>query len=380
MASVALRFESRSILRFSAWDTLFVALAGVHGAVLLMLPAAPVIAAGLWWNANTISHNFIHRPFFRPGILNRLFSAYLSVLLGFPQTLWRDRHLAHHSGAPAKLRISSPLVMETLLVGALWITLGALRPRFFLIAYLPGWVLGLALCALQGRYEHARGGVNQYKAVSHYGRLYNWLCFNDGYHAEHHGHPGMHWTRLPEHVAQSSATSRWPPLLRWLDDQPNRALEILERLVLRSQLLQRFVIGTHFRACKALLMDLPQVDRVTIVGGALFPRTALILRGLLPRARLVIVDANATNLETARANLPAGDIEWIRRRFDAAEPCDCDLLVIPLSFHGDRARLYRNPPAPAVLVHDWIWRKRGSSCIVSIALLKRVNLIRSCER
>jgi hypothetical protein len=33
----------------------------VHGAVLLAFPSLPAIAVGLWWNANTISHNFIHR-------------------------------------------------------------------------------------------------------------------------------------------------------------------------------------------------------------------------------------------------------------------------------------------------------------------------------
>jgi hypothetical protein len=29
-----------------------------------------------------------------------------------------------------------------------------------------------------------------------------------------------------------------------------------------------------------------------------------------------------------------------------------------------------------VLVHDWIWRPRGTGVIVSAALLKRLNLIR----
>ena len=50
-----------------------------------------------------------------------------------------------------------------------------------------------------------------------------------------------------------------------------------------------------------------------------------------------------------------------------------DLVVIPLAFDGDRAALYTHPPAPAVIVHDWIWRKRGDSRIVSVALLKRIN-------
>ena len=45
-------------------DLMLVVLAGVHAALLTAAPSAPVIAIGLWWNANTISHYFIHRPFF----------------------------------------------------------------------------------------------------------------------------------------------------------------------------------------------------------------------------------------------------------------------------------------------------------------------------
>jgi len=47
------------------WDALLVALAIVHGGLLWAIPSMALIAIGLWWNANTISHNFIHRPFFR---------------------------------------------------------------------------------------------------------------------------------------------------------------------------------------------------------------------------------------------------------------------------------------------------------------------------
>jgi hypothetical protein len=56
-------------------------------------------------------------------------------------------------------------------------------------------------------------------------------------------------------------------------------------------------------------------------------------------------------------------------------PCDFDLLVIPLAFDGDRRALYERPPASAMLVHDWIWRRRGSSAVVSRLLLKRLNLV-----
>src|SRR6516162_3428747 len=116
MASVAWDHPTAGVWRFSRRDAILVALTVLHAGVLALWPAAPVIALGVWWNSNTIAHNFIHRPFFRLAGINRLFSAALSVLLGIPQTLWRDRHLAHHAGIPWRLRISAPLVFETALV------------------------------------------------------------------------------------------------------------------------------------------------------------------------------------------------------------------------------------------------------------------------
>jgi len=53
-----------------------------------------------------------------------------------------------------------------------------------------------------------------------------------------------------------------------------------------------------------------------------------------------------------------------------------DVVVLPLSFEGDRDALYDRPPARIVIIHDWLWRKRGVSGIVSVALLKRLNLVR----
>jgi hypothetical protein len=370
MASAVLGIESKGILRFSWWDALFIALALLHGVVLAEWPVAAVIAIGVWWNSNTIAHNFIHRPFFRARLLNLLFSAYLSVLLGIPQTLWRERHLAHHGGVPWRLRVSPRLAVEVLLVLGFWTVLMFRYPGFFLAVYLPGYLAGLALCALQGHYEHARG------ATSHYGWIYNVLLFNDGYHAEHHANPGIHWTQLPERIASGAHTSRWPALVRWLD-APGPAVQILdplEKLVLRSRWLQGFVLRSHRRAFSALLPQLPPVRRVAIVGGGLFPRTALILLELLPDARIVIVDADARNLATARSIL-GGSVEFVNHRQAPEDPCDCDLMVIPLSFDGDRTAIYRRPPSRAVLVHDWVWRPRGTSKVVSAALLKRLNLV-----
>src|SRR5437868_13223723 len=122
--------ERQGVLRHSRWDALPVALAALHGAALLAAPVAPVVALGLWWNSNTVAHYFLHRPFFRSRVLNVVFSLYLSVLLGVPQTLWRERHLAHHAGRPWRLRLTGQLCVETVLVLALWAGLLVLAPWF----------------------------------------------------------------------------------------------------------------------------------------------------------------------------------------------------------------------------------------------------------
>src|SRR5664279_994697 len=146
MATATLARSAAGVWRFSSRDSLLVAGALLHAVMLAVWPAAPVIAVGAWWTSNTTAHNFIHRPFFRAAALNRIFSAVLSLLLGIPQTLWRDRHLAHHAGAKWRLRVSRQLAVETCLVAALWVALAGGRPRFFLLTYVPGYLAGLGLC------------------------------------------------------------------------------------------------------------------------------------------------------------------------------------------------------------------------------------------
>lgn len=372
MTTASLAAPARGLLRYSRWDAVLIGLAFAHGALVVALPSVPLIAVGFWWNTNTIAHNFIHLPFFRARILNRLFSSYLSLVLGVPQTLWRDRHLAHHAGCAWRWRLSWPLACESGLVLALWLALLALAPRFLLTTYLPGMLLALCLCKIQGHYEHSLG------TTSHYGRLYNWLFFNDGFHFEHHRRPGKHWTQLPAWRAHEARTSRWPPVLRWLDAL---CLDSLERLVLTSRALQRFVLAKHERALRRLLPQVPAVRRVGIVGGGLFPRTALILQRLLPEAELVIIDADAQSLATAQSFLGSNDpvvlgrTQFVHGFYEPGSLPGLDLVVIPLSFRGDRSILYRRPPAPALLVHDWVWARQATGAVVSWWLLKRLNLV-----
>jgi len=159
---------------------------------------------------------------------------------------------------------------------------------------------------------------------------------------------------------------------------------VLESLVLHSRVLRRFVMRVHQRALSDLIVQLPPVRRVAIVGGGLFPRTALILRSLVPDAEITIIDAKSANLDRARMWIRSVSFLHAYYRSDTSGTSDSseafdtgayDLVVIPLAFDGDREALYVRPPARAVIVHDWIWRKRGVSCVVSVALLKRVNLI-----
>jgi hypothetical protein len=367
MASIARSLAICRPWRFSRRDGILVGFAALHVAALIAWPSIVLIALGIWWNSNTIAHNFIHRPFFRSRVINRLFSACQSVLLGIPQTLWRERHLAHHASVEWRLRISAALVIETLLVIAFWIALGIHNPRFFFGTYLPGYAAGLLLCFLQGYWEHARD-----EPVSHYGFLYNFLCFNDGHHAEHHANPALHWSTLPSYADASARHSPWPPLLRWLDSTP---LELLEHAVLRHPRLQRFVLLRHRHAMRRLLAAIPEPREITIIGGALYPRTALILRELLPNARLIILDSNRSHLKIARAFLPEG-VEYRHENFQTGQTFRSDLTVIPLCLIGDRAGIYRHPPSAFVLLHDWIWHRRGMSVVVSPLLLKRLNLVR----
>ena len=72
--------------------------------------------------------------------MNRAFSGVLSLLLGFPQTIWRQKHLAHHAGRAKRIEWSAAVVAETLLVVGALTTLGVIAPRFLAFAYAPGWL------------------------------------------------------------------------------------------------------------------------------------------------------------------------------------------------------------------------------------------------
>jgi hypothetical protein len=144
--------------------------------------------------------------------------------------------------------------------------------------------------------------------------------------------------------------------------------------------LRRFVLRVHERALARALAKMPRPHHVVIVGGGLFPRTALVLRRLLPEAKLTIVDMREDRIASARPWLDDG-IKFVCGVCTAENLStlagDADLVVVPLALRGRKAEFYHAPPAPHVLIHDWLWRRRSdSSIVVSLALLKRLNLVK----
>src|ERR1044071_8664545 len=49
-------------------------------------------------NINGVGHNFIHNPFFRSRVLNRLFAVTQSIACCFSQTMYDGVHMQHHKG------------------------------------------------------------------------------------------------------------------------------------------------------------------------------------------------------------------------------------------------------------------------------------------
>lgn len=209
------------------------------------------------WNINGVSHFFIHNAYFKSSVLNRLFSLMESITMFFSQTFYDSVHRRHHSGNsdrknangdtvdwlsiyrhgengeaenvwaytlksyfrddPAQIFHEiyhrSPFlawfgVFEIVTVITIAI-LGIIFNWQFMLFMLPFYFIGNCLSSLNGFYEHWRGNPDLPIAwgVSSYGWLYNFLWFNNGYHAEHHYRPKQHWSKMKE-LHQQIATQQ----------------------------------------------------------------------------------------------------------------------------------------------------------------------------
>ena len=198
-------------------------------------------------NINGVGHNFIHNPFFRSPLLNRLFSLVNSVACCFSQNYYDAVHMQHHKGNadrpdekgetidwisiykhghdgeaenplgyvflsffrdnPAVIRKelskrgNGDLTWGNIELAAFATVLFVMflfNWRYIVFFFLPFFYLGHCFSYLNGYFRHY--GANPDKpiawGVSSYGKIYNWLFFYNGYHAEHHFRPKVHWTKM----------------------------------------------------------------------------------------------------------------------------------------------------------------------------------------
>jgi fatty acid desaturase len=256
--SIVTRTKSR-VFAYSRLDVI-PALAGVaHFAYVLamffafkhlkwwgMLPLGFIYAVSISWNINGVSHNFLHNRFFRSAFLNRCFSIMESLTMGFSQVFYESVHRRHHMGNadlpdesgktidplsiyqhghdgepenpwtyiflsyfrddPMEIfrdikRLSNREAWWGVFEIAAFISLfiaGFIFNWRFMVFFLPFYYLGHCLSYLNGYYLHYGGNPDVPIAwgVSSYHKLYNWMWFNNGYHAEHHFRPRMHWTEM----------------------------------------------------------------------------------------------------------------------------------------------------------------------------------------
>src|SRR5438093_6859016 len=197
-------------------------------------------------NINGVAHNFIHNPFFLPDWMNRVFGVIESIACCFSQTYYDAVNMQHHKGnadrpdehgetvdwisiykhghdgeaeGPLKytflsffredpktvlkeLKRKDPReafwgIFELASFVTTFVILGILNWHYICFL-LPFYYFGHCLSYLNGYYRHCGGNPDEPIAwgVSSYDKLYNWIWFYNGYHAEHHFRPKVHWTRI----------------------------------------------------------------------------------------------------------------------------------------------------------------------------------------
>ena len=249
-----------AIFRTSAWDAVPAFLVFLHLGLLLAffiawpalswparLVGAALYSAAIGWSQDSISHNFIHNPFFTSKRLNRITEFALTLENGTPQTMYRFVHMRHHAGnsdrpgadggtvdpisiyrhgrdgkaegalsyvlmgfwrddgpfaVARQIRAKRPqearrALQEFWLLAGVYAVLALIHWDFVLVLA-PFYYLGQSLSFLIAYYEHfgAQPEVPIATGVSTYGSVYNLVFLNNGYHAEHHFRPKQHWTQM----------------------------------------------------------------------------------------------------------------------------------------------------------------------------------------
>src|SRR5579871_931405 len=282
--------EFRPFFRYSRYDAIpalggvaivaailwtFVAFHTLSGWILIA--AFIAVMGSYFWNLQSISHNFIHNPFFSSIWLNRAYSVLETIAIGVPHVFYHHYHMNHHWGdndakgpdgttkdwssiyrygrgnqpeafwkyclvSFFRVEVGPVIrtvirrgraeviqaVVETIVLAAYWITMLLVDWQYFVYFYLPSYYLGWVLSYAEGYLEHYGSQPGNYFAnsVSSYNWWYNLLWFNNGYHQEHHWDPKMHWTRMralheqiaPQLSANKTRILRGPHITALIED------------------------------------------------------------------------------------------------------------------------------------------------------------------
>ena len=196
----------------------------------------------------------------------------------FLMSYFRDDPVAIYKAIKARQPVEAKwAVAEIVSVVALYGAL-ALYDWRAVLCLLPFYWLGHSLSAVNGYYEHYRANPDQPIAwgVSSYNKLYNWTWMNNGYHAEHHYRPKLHWTKMADLHREIAAEQKkagvhviaWPHVLGFLADELlgrggdfrvlggglDRTVELIAAALALQRHLQRAEpgdrrIGRPLRAC-----------------------------------------------------------------------------------------------------------------------------------
>lgn len=190
-----------------------------------------------------MTHELSHNLLFSTQVLNEYFGIFCNIAMGIPSsTMFKRYHMEHHQfQGDAEKDVDIPTAWEgrfftNTFLKAIWLLCQPLfyairpmvvrpkKPRFIdtmntiiiiftdiLIMYFFGWraVLYLVLSTLLGMGFHPVAGhfisehyvfhPNQ-ETYSYYGSL-NYICWNVGYHNEHHDFPRVPGWKLPQITA-----------------------------------------------------------------------------------------------------------------------------------------------------------------------------------
>ena len=201
-----------------------------------------------------------------------------------------------------------------------------------------------------------------------------------------------------------------------------RSLNILEYVTMNIPIIREWVLASHHSAFDRLLQGL-NFNRILVVGGGIYPRTALVMKTLYPDAQITIQDKSRESLKIAEAYLQKTNCElnisYLHEEYILLPPATTysttyateystvydtlpawafgtnvttitttaiaasssrpyDLVIYPLAFQSNTTTTASTttPIMYTRVRHCWMWENTGTSksTIVSYLLLKKLVL------